>query len=319
MASSGEGCRVGQRVLALLTTPLDFLVIRALADGPLSLAQLRRATGLPAQTTLRGHLANLGELGVVGKRPTVKMPHAVENELTEMGREMLNMVSCLEEWLSQAPDDPVPLESGTAKGIVKALTEGWGSGMLRSLASQPMSLTGLDRQIGGISYPALERRLASMRMAGLVEARKGNGTGRPYMVTDWARRSVVPLALASRCEQCHMRTEAAPVTQRDLEAAFMLATPLVRLTGGESGSCQLEVDADPTKARERCGVRVTIERGRVVTCDPELFGRPESSLTGSIAMWLEAVANGTPDSLRVTGAQQLARGLVEGLHSALIG
>lgn len=318
-ASAVEGLRAGERVLTLLATPLNFLAIRALADGPLRLAQLRRATGLPAQTTLRGHLTSLVELGVVAKRPTAEMPYSVEIELAEMGHEMLGLVACLEEWLSQMPDGPVPLESSAARGIVKALIEGWGSGMLRSLACQPMSLTELDRQIAGVSYPALERRLASMRMAGLVEARKGNGTGRPYVVTDWARRSVVPLALAIRCEQSHLRTAAAPVTQFDLEAVFMLATPLVRLAGGGDGSCQLEVDADPAKARERCGVRITVERGRVVAWAPELLSRSETSLTGSIAMWFEAISDGAADPLRVAGAQQLARGLVAGLHSALIG
>ena len=50
------------------------------------LAELRRATGLPAQTTLRGHLASLSQIGsVIDKRPTQQMPYAVENELTPMG------------------------------------------------------------------------------------------------------------------------------------------------------------------------------------------------------------------------------------------
>ncbi len=43
--------------------------------------------------------------------------------------------------------------------------------MLRALAAGSLSLTELDRLIGALSYPSLERRLVAMRLAGLVGAR----------------------------------------------------------------------------------------------------------------------------------------------------
>jgi DNA-binding HxlR family transcriptional regulator len=70
----------------LLATPLNFHVLHALDGEPMRLAELRQATGLPAQTTLRGHLKGLEGFGAVAKRPTNQMPLAVENRLTPMGR-----------------------------------------------------------------------------------------------------------------------------------------------------------------------------------------------------------------------------------------
>jgi DNA-binding HxlR family transcriptional regulator len=314
----GVGFRAGERALTILATPLNFMVLRALAERPMRLAELRRATGLPAQTTLRGHLASLGEIGVVSKRPTTQMPYSVENELTPMGLELLGVADRLEAWLRQAPDGPVSLSTGAAKGIVKAFVDGWGSTMMRGLAAGPMSLTELDRGIPGLSYPALERRLSSMRMAGLIEARRGGGAGTPYAVTDWARRGVAPLAAASHCERVHMCERAAPLTQLDIEAAFLLATPLVGLPARTTGCCQLEVEADPGAVREQAGVMVTVEGGRVVACESRLEMSPGDFAIGSAAKWFSAIRDGTADLLRFGGGRQVAEGLVTGLHAALV-
>jgi DNA-binding HxlR family transcriptional regulator len=295
------------------------MILRALAQQPMRLAELRRATGLPAQTTLRGHLTSLGEIGVVCKRPTTQMPYAVENELTRMGREMLEVADRLESWLRLAPDGPISLETGGARGIVKAFVDGWGSTMMRSLAGRPMSLTELDRRIVELSYPALERRLSSMKMAALVEPRPGPGGGTPYALTDWARRGVAPLVAAVHCERRYLRKRAAPVTQLDIEAAFMLATPLVGLASDASGSCLLEVEAEPDRSREQVEVQVAVEAGRVVACDSELLASASASASGSAARWFSAINDGTAEQLSFGGARQLSEGLVIGLHVALRG
>ncbi len=57
----------------------------------------------------------------------------------------------------------------------------------RRARSRSPSSTGV---ISSLSYPSLERRLAAMRLAGLIEARPGNGRGTPYAVTDWLRRGI---------------------------------------------------------------------------------------------------------------------------------
>jgi DNA-binding HxlR family transcriptional regulator len=310
--------RAGERALTTLSTPLNLMVLRALARKPMRLAELRRATGLPAQTTLRGHLAVLGELGVLEKRPTTQMPYAVENQLTPMGRDLLDVADRLEAWLEKAPDGPISLEGGAGKGIVKAFVDGWASTIMRSLAARPMSLTTLDRAIVELSYPALERRLSSMRMAGLIEARESDGAGTPYAVTEWGRRGIAPLAAASRCEQLHMGNRAPAVTQGDIEAAFLLAMPLIGLSTESTGSCQLEVEADPARARAQAGVLVTVDHGKVVACDSNLAASPGDFAVGSPARWFTAINDGTASLLRFGGGRRLAEGVVLALHTALI-
>jgi DNA-binding HxlR family transcriptional regulator len=306
----------GLRVLTTLATPLNFLVLRALGERPMRLAELRQATGLPAQTTLRGHLASLIEIGALSKRPRSQMPYAVENELTEMGHEMLTVADRLEAWLNRSPEAPTSLANGSARGTVKAFVDGWGSTMLRGLGGAPMSLTELDRRIAGLSYPALERRLSSMRMAGLVRACDGPGASTPYTVTEWARLGVGPLVASGHCERRHMRERAAAITREDIEAAFMLALPLVGLPAETSGSCQLEVEADPDDAREQVGVRVTIERGEVVACDSDSGPTEDDFASGPAEKWLDAVSGEEANELRFGGGR-VAVGLVGGLRSAL--
>lgn len=316
---SGESSpRAGERVLAVLSTPLNFRVLQALSSHPMRLAELRRATGLPAQTTLRGHLTSLSEFGVVSKRPTAQMPYAVENELTPMGHEMLEVAELLEAWLQRAPDGQISLETGGARGVVKAFIDGWGSTMMQGLAARPMSLTELDRQIPDLSYPALERRLSSMRMAGLIEARPAPGGGTPYAVTEWARRGVLPLAAASSCERAHLGEMAAAITPGDIEAAFMLTMPLVSLPADTDGTCQLEVEAGPDNSRELAGVQVVVERGRIASCDSDLHSNPGDYAVGSAARWFRAIVEGTVDLLRFGGARQLPEAIVSGLHVALL-
>jgi DNA-binding HxlR family transcriptional regulator len=280
------------------------------------LAELRKATGLPAQTTLRGHLANLSEIGLLTKRPTQQMPYAVENALTMMGEEMLFVARRLEAWLGEAPEGPIPLESGAAKGAVKALVDGWGSSMMRALAVRPMSLTELDSAIPELSYPALERRLSSMRIAGLVEAQPSRGAGTPYGVTEWARRGVAPLVAAGHCERVHMGRRESPLEAADVEAAFLLAAPLLRLSTPASGSCQLEVEASRGLVARSTGVLLQLEDGSVVSAASGLDGAVAVTVSGSAIEWFEAIRSGEAGLLRFTGATRIGEDVVRSLHLA---
>ncbi len=255
----------------------------------------------------------------MSKKPTSQMPYTVENELTPMGEEVLAVADRLEAWLALAPEGPISLDSGAARGIVKAFVDGWGSTMLRGLAARPMSLTELDRRIADFSYPALERRLSSMRMARLIEPHpSSSGSGRPYALTDWARRGVVPLAAAADCEGRNLRDAAPPVTRIDIEAAFLLATPLVGLGPRTSGSCRLEVEAAPGHVAEGAGVGVTVERGRVVACDSELEVA-DAYARGPAASWFGAIVDGTASLLSFGGSRRIPEAMVMGLHAALLG
>lgn len=309
--------RAGGRLLSLFVPPLTLPVLRALGVGPMRLAELRQRVGLPAQTTLRGHLAGLVEVGAIAKRMQSESRYAMDYELTPFGRDLLEVADSLETWLRLAPDGAIGLESGTAKGAVRALVDGWGSQMLRALAARPLSLTELDKLISDLNYPALERRLASMRMAGLVKASEAVGARTPYGITDWGRRSIVPLARATRCERIHLPEETEAPAPADIEAAFLLALPLATVAPTAGGWCQLQVEHGAGRGKP-VGVRVDVEAGRIVSCVSRLDPKPRSWATGTAGRWFEAIDAGDPSHLQLGGGDRLPESLIQSLHAALM-
>jgi DNA-binding HxlR family transcriptional regulator len=314
---SGNGARSGAQTLTLLAVPLNCLVLRGLADGPKWQAELRREAGSPAQTTLRAQLKRLAAIGAIQKQRRDRFPGTLEFELTATGRDLLVVVDVLERWLGRSPDGPLRLGSGAAKAAIRALAEGWSTTMLRGLAAGPMSLTELDSVIGSISYPSLERRLGAMRLAGQVEARPVDGRGTPYAVTTWLRQGVAPLAAAARWERRHLAEKTAPIGRLDVEAAFLLAVPLLRLPADQSGSCRMAAELPNGKKRRLAGVTVEVQNGAVGSCATELRGRPNGWVLGSPAAWLNALIEHDTDRLELGGERRLARALLDGLHEAL--
>lgn len=314
---SGNGERSGAHALLLLGTPLNFHVLQALEDGPKQQVDLRRATGSPAQTTLRAHLKELAEAGTIVKKRANRFPGTLEFELTAAGRDLLAVAATLERWLGSAPEGPLSLGTETGKAAVKALCNGWSTTMLRALATRPLSLTELDRIISAFNYPSLERRLAAMRLVGQVQARRGNGTGTPYAVTDWTRRAVGPLLAAIRWECRRVPERTPPPTRIDAEAAFLLAVPLLRLPADLSGSCRLAVELSNGRKHKLAGVLVTVEDGRITGCATRLDGCPDAWTSGSFATWLTALLKADTKSLETGGDGALVRSLLDGLHLAL--
>jgi len=304
-------------VLSLFSTVLHGLILRALADGPMRLTDLHRKVGGPPQTTLRGHLGNLIGIGALEKQSRDGKANMVDNALTPAGLEMLFVADVLEAWLARAPERAIGLESEAGKAAVRALISGWGSTMLRALAARPFSLTELDNLITAFTYPALERRLSAMHLAGHVVAlQQSNGRGRPYAVTEWLRQGVAPLLAASRCERRHLPGETAPLTRIDVEAILLLAMPLVALPPNAHGTCQLTVENGDPKWRA-AGVAVEVEGGEIVACTSKLESSPATSSRGSATGWFDALVDGNADRLQAGGDRGLALAMVEGLHSAL--
>lgn len=308
--------RAGEHALGLFAAPLTLPVLRALAGGSMRLAELRKDVGLPPQTTLRGHLAGLVDTRVIARRVRPGTRYAMDYELAPLGAELLDVADGLEVWLGLSPDGPISLESNTGKGAVRALVDGWGSQMMRALASGPLSLTELDRLIADLNYPALERRLAGMRMAGLVEADRAARARTPYAVSDWGRRAMLPLAQATRCERRHLASQTEAPTGAEIEAAFLLAIPLAVLPRGSDGWCQLRVERRPGSGH-LAGVRVEIEAGEIVSCVSCPDSRPRNWAAGSTRRWFEAVNQGDPTRLRFSGGNQLAASLVQAMHVGL--
>jgi DNA-binding HxlR family transcriptional regulator len=281
------------------------------------LATLCRLVGSPPQTTLRKHLQALDRLGVISKRRGPKFPGAVDYELAGPGRDLLQVAAVLQAWLDASEDGPLTLGALGSKGAIKALVEGWSSTLIRAFAGRALSLTELDALISGLSYPSLERRLASMRMVGLVRRCPGRGRGTPYVVTEWLRLAVAPLAAAVRWERQHAPEETTPVGRLDIETAFLLSVPLVQLPSEHSGVCRLATEITGGGERRLAGVLVGIEEGSVAYCRARLEGSATAWASGSTTAWLRAVLEHETDALEVGGDSELAYELVAGINGVL--
>lgn len=315
-ASRSIGIRSAGRTLDLLVVPLNGLTLKALEDEPLRLSELRSRLGGPAQTTLRGHIAKLTELGALERRLSAGGGASLEIGLTEMGHELVLVTRVLERWLEQAPQGPIPLGSEAAKGTVRALAGGWESTMLRAFAARPLTLTQFDRLIGALSYPALERRLSAMRATGLVEPIESEA-GTPYAVSEWGRRGIGPISAAARFERRCLPAETPPLTPIDIEAAFMLAAPRVPLPSSADGVCHLVAE---TRSGERrlAGVELAVDRGRIASCISRVNSSPRNWALGSSLGWLDALVLRSVERLRLGGDEHLVSSIVFGLHDMLL-
>jgi DNA-binding HxlR family transcriptional regulator len=321
-ASTDDEIRAGSRVLSVFENPLNTRILRAHADGPQRLAELQEKVGWSAQTTVRAAISNLCEIGALVKETVGSSPYAVATSLSPAGEEMLFVADEVEAWLALCPDGPIAPEDEQAKVAVKALAGGWSSALMRVLAQRPFTLTEVNDLISGISYPSLERRFSWMRKTRQIEPVEKEGRGTPYVVTDWLRHAIAPLCVAGRCERRHMEGQSGPITNIEVEASFLLTTPLAPLPPYASGSCMLASQVDPgepsTSDPGLAGVTVEIERGEVVSSAPELCAEPTTWAVGTPETWLDAVIDGRIDDLRIGGAKpQLALDLVTGIHFAL--
>lgn len=317
-----EDLRAGSRVLALFENPLNTRVLRAHADGPKRLSDLKAAVGWSAESTIRMAIVNLCDVGALSKEPDAGPRGAVATALSPAGEELLFVADILQSWLAKFPSGPIALDSEEAKSAVKALAGGWSSALVRELATAPASLSQLSNRIPEISYPSLERRLNWMRMTGQIEPVEGKGRGTPYVPTEWLRRAIGPVAASGRCERRHMAGESPPVTDTEVEAAMLLVLPLAPLPEDAAGTCLLAAQTDPVGGGDEnghlAGVTVCVEHGVVADCLPGVDAEPASWAIGTPDGWLDAVLNGQLDDMRLGGANlQLALDLVAGLHMAL--
>jgi DNA-binding HxlR family transcriptional regulator len=311
--------RAGTRALVLLSTPTTAQIVEALVQGRKALADLRREVGSPPQTTMRSHLRALVETGVIERLRLHAFPASTDYELTASGRDFWAVAELLRGWLAKAPDGPLELGSTAARSAVKALVDGWDTAIIRALAARPLTLTQLDDIIASINYPSLERRLVAMRLAGQVERVSSGGRGTPYRATTWLRHAIAPLAAAAQWERLNHAPVTSPISRLDVEAAFLLAIPMVELPADLDGACRLAVEVPSAKGEGLAGVWVAVEGGRVASCVTKLSGEADAWASGSAPAWVRAVLGRNVRELQVGGDSTLPNGLVDGLNRALIG
>jgi DNA-binding HxlR family transcriptional regulator len=310
--------RTGAYALSLLTNPLDARILAALRPGPLPFDRLTRAAGSPAASTARAHLRSLAALrGLERDRSSDPSTY----RLTVSGRELAEVGDALAAWLAAAPAGPLALGTAAARVPVKAFLDAWSASIVRALAATPLTLVELDSLIAGLSYPTLERRLATMRRAGQVEPcasgpRPARGRT-PYTATDWLRRAIGPIAAAVRWERRHSPEATAPIGRVDVEAGLLLTVPILRLPATLSGRCRLEVELGRRRSSRPAGVLVEVDSGRIASRTSRLSGPADAVATGSAGDWLDAVLDRDPSRLSLSGRTDLAAALLSALHDAL--
>jgi DNA-binding HxlR family transcriptional regulator len=277
---------------------------------------LRRAVGSPPQTTMRMHMRTLTNTGILERHRQRDFPGSVDYALAPAGRHLTAVARVVQAWLASSPEKPLELGSQPAKSAIKALVDGWNATIVRAVAAKPFSLTELNKLISSLNYPSLERRFGALRFAGLIEPYPGQTRGTPYAATELLRRAVAPLAAATRWERRHLPEATAPIGRIDVEAAFLLTIPMLRLPVELSGSCRLAVEAGGASAP--AGVLIEVEEGRIVSCVARLQGRAGAWASGTAAAWIQAVTAAEADRLEVGGASELAIAVLEALHGSLV-
>jgi DNA-binding HxlR family transcriptional regulator len=298
----------------LLSAPLNVHLLEALDDGPLPLIDLRRSVGSPPQSTMRVYSRTLVDLGTLERQRQPAFPGTVEYASTESGKALLGIGAVLENWLREAPSGPVALGSTASKSATKALVEGWSTNIIRALAAKPLSLTDLNRLIPRISYPSLERRLGALRLADLVEPHPGDGRGTPYRATSWLRRAVVPLTAGAWWERRYL-ADPPQLGRLDVEAAFLLAIPLIQLPAGLEGRCRLAVEIQGGSSPVFAGVLIGVEEGKIVSCSSRLEGEAEGWASGSAGAWMRRMS-GQDGDLEIGGDSELAREVIDSIRKS---
>ncbi|HVD40751.1 MAG TPA: helix-turn-helix domain-containing protein [Solirubrobacterales bacterium] len=310
--------RPGGSTLSLLASSLNVHILKALEEDQRSLTDLSQAVGLPPASTMRTYLKSLTEIGVIERRSESGFAASVSYVNTPAGMRLLAVGDVLQRWLGIAPGGPISLGSTAAKSAIKALVDGWDATIVRALAARPLTLTELHRLVPQISYPTLERRLAAMRLVGLVEAKRDNsGRGTPYRATRWLRQATAPLAAAVAWERRHL-AEAPPIGRLDVEAGFLLAVPLVRFPARATGTCRLALETGANSALRYAGVQLTLDGGKTASCVTRLEGEPDAWVVGSALEWFRWVNGREEVQIEFGGDTALGRAIADSLRETLV-
>jgi hypothetical protein len=252
--------------------------------------------------------------------PGVPIDEDTVLRLTPAGREVPFLHAVLADWLARCPAGPLALGDGNG-GELSVLLYGWVSMVTHSLAGGPLSVEQVCDAVQIVDPTLVNELLYLMEDAGLVEEADGGEPGEEPRVqaTEWLRRGVAPLAAAARIELRHPPGDTAPIAALDVEAAFRLTLPLLKLSRKLSGTCALAVELDEGVASSPAGVTARIERGRVVACEVGLDEDAGARASATAGDWLDAVIEPNAKFVRTAGDHKLAGALLRGLHKTLFG
>jgi hypothetical protein len=125
------------------------------------------------------------------------------------------------------------------------------------------------------------------------------------------------LIAAAAWERQHRPSDARPIGRLGVEAAFLLAIPLLEMPSTFSGKCRLAVEVQGGSSPIFAGVQVHVETGRVVFCSSRLKGEVEAWASGAPDVWLERMGGAEGYRLELGGDIGVAEAFIDGLAKAI--
>lgn len=238
---------------------------------------------------------------------------------TPAGREVPFVGEALKDWLRRCPSGPLELGPG-AGPVLWPLLSAWSATVLHAFATGPRTAAEVCDQIHALDLERVETRIDLLEDAGLIEAQPcAPDEEEPFAATDWLRLAVAPLSAAARMELRHPPGDTAPIAAGDVEAAFHMTMPLLRLPAELAGTCSMAVELDDEVGEDRAGVTVQVEDGQVVSCETGFDEGADAWAVASAADWLETVIEGDAERVSSGGDLHLAGALLSELHRTLFG
>jgi len=238
-------------------------------------------------------------------------------QATAKGEEFLFVVETIERWLGRCPRGPLELGLPGARALLPMVCS-WSATLTHALSAEALTREELERALPDLDSEAIEGQLESMVNSGQAEALYGSGRAPSYSLTDWGREAVALIVAAVRFELRYPEEDVLPPDVFDVEAAFQMALPLLRLPPELRGTCRAGVRL-PGEEQLVAGATVEVADGRVAASSPLLESAPVTWATGSPLNWCETVVDPAAGGIEVGGEIGLAAGLVQALHERLFG
>jgi len=236
--------------------------------------------------------------------------------ITPLGMDKARCYMTVNRWLGERPGGPLP-PGEIVQGALGPLVCGWSGTIVHALAPEPLSLDELDRAVALLDREELLEHVERMVGSGIAKAEAGSDPVR-YALTEWCRAAITPLVAGVLYERRHDEDMTLPPDVFDVEAAFQMALPLLRLPPGLRGSCRLGVQI-PGDEPLIAGATAQVGGGVVASSTSLLEEEPETWVTGDPLSWCETVIDPEADALELGGDTELAEALIEALHERLFG
>ena len=108
--------------------------------------------------------------------------------------------------------------------------------------------------------------------------------------------------------------EQSGIGRYDVEAAFLLAAPLLELSDSASGACRLAVEVKGGSSPALAGILVRFDGGELVSCTSRLEGGADGWASGGVLEWIRTLSR-ADGHLEIGGDAKLVREVIDALRA----